>query len=86
MNAMKKYPNLTGQMLLLLVLGWFMALNAAQAQSATSGLNLGDILPDVSGQTPIWRFFATFGYCCGQNLSRRVFVQQDWWQGRAALE
>jgi hypothetical protein len=52
MNTMKKYPNLTGQMLLLLVLGWFMALNAAQAQSATSALNLGDILPDVSGQTP----------------------------------
>lgn len=49
---MKKYVNLTGRALLLLALGSFMMLRAAQAQSATSALNLGDILPDVSGQTP----------------------------------
>jgi len=51
-NAMKKYVNLTGLALLLLALGSFMMLRAARAQSARSALSLGDILPDVSGQTP----------------------------------
>jgi len=49
---MNKYVNLAGQALLLLALGSFMLLRAAQTQSAASGLSLGDILPDVSGQTP----------------------------------
>jgi hypothetical protein len=49
---MKKYVNLTGLALLLLALISFMLLRASQAQSATSALNLGDILLDVSGQTP----------------------------------
>jgi hypothetical protein len=49
---MKKYVDFTRRALLLLALGSFMMLRAAQAQSATSGLNLGDTLPDISGQTP----------------------------------
>jgi hypothetical protein len=49
---MKKCVILTGGTLLLLALGSLMMLRAAQTQSATSALNLGDILPDVFGQTP----------------------------------
>jgi hypothetical protein len=49
---MKKYLDITGGTLLLLALGWCMMLRAAWAQSATSALNLGDIFPDVAGQTP----------------------------------
>ncbi len=48
---MKKHLNLPGRTLLLLALGSCLMLRAARAQSATSALNLGDIFPDVSGQT-----------------------------------
>ena len=48
---MKKYVNSTRRALLL-ALGLSMMLRAAQAQSATLALNLGDVLPDISGQTP----------------------------------
>lgn len=48
---MKKYVNFTRRALLLLALGSSMMLMAEQAQSATA-LNLGDVLPDISGQTP----------------------------------
>jgi hypothetical protein len=49
---MKKNMNLTGLSLLLLALGLFTMPRDASAQSATTTLNLGDFLPDVSGQTP----------------------------------
>jgi len=49
---MKKQSNLTRRALLLLALGLFVISSAASAQSATTALNLGDFLPEVSGQTP----------------------------------
>jgi ATP10 protein len=49
---MKKHFNLTEWALLLLALGLFMMPRAGSAQSTTTTLNLGDVLPDVSGQTP----------------------------------
>ena len=49
---MKKHFNLTEWALLLLALGLFMMPRAGSAQSTTTALNLGDVLPDVSGQTP----------------------------------
>ncbi len=49
---MKNYITLTGCILLLLALGSFTLPSSALAQSAAAPLQLGDILPDVSGQTP----------------------------------
>ena len=51
---MKNHFNLTewALLLLLLALGLFMMPRAGSAQSTTTALNLGDVLPDVSGQTP----------------------------------
>lgn len=76
---MKNHFNLTEWALLLLALGLFMMPRAGSAQSTTTTLNLGDVLPDVSGQTPSGGSLASFGRHCGQSLSRRVFVQQDCW-------
>lgn len=53
---MKKHLNLSGRTLLLLALGSCMMLRTAQAQSATAALNLGDIFPNVAGQTPSGSF------------------------------
>ena len=49
---MKSTITITGCILLLFAAGSFTLPSSAQAQSATAPLQLGDILPDVFGQTP----------------------------------
>ena len=83
---MKKHFNLTEWALLLLALGLFMMPRAGSAQSTTTALNLGDVLPDVSGQTPSGGSLRLSDVIAAKASVVVVFVQQDCWQGCPTVE